>query len=232
MCMKSLRQSLAKYMAIGAAIAPLAATTQPAVTDTGDSQGGRYRLAAISQGTSSVPYIIDTQTGRVWRQVLYADKKSPVFISMEYQNADGQLSKVPNEVATTVAPRAASLSQPQRRQEGEIKELLPGSAAASSKTDLAASESISPLQQLTNEVAAASKEIEYWRRSLNLCKQGKPFKMLTGFSPVTGEPMSGDELQPSDELKAALEEAIRKCVDVKGQKEQEIRRLTTSKPEK
>jgi hypothetical protein len=56
--------------------------------------------------------------------------------------------------------------------------------------------------------------------------------MLNGFAPVTGEPICGDELQPTDALKDGLVEAIENCITVKAQKEDEIRRLIATKPGK
>ena len=76
--------------------------SEPTNAETNDNQGGRYRLIIVNQGTYSVPYVIDTQSGRVWRQVPDVQNSMLVFVSMEYKNIDGQLSKVPNETATDV----------------------------------------------------------------------------------------------------------------------------------
>jgi hypothetical protein len=227
-------RSLVTFITGCTAVLPLVATSQPSVTDTNDAQGGRYRLVAISQGTDSTPYVIDTHTGRIWRQVVDSDKKSLVFVSMEYQNVKGELSKVPNEVATTVAARTGNTEHPQPLPDSRMNELLTTAPTISFNTNLPAVEQsgITRLRQLTNEVVAATKEVEYWRVALELCKQGKPCKMLKGFSPVTGEPMYGEELQPTDALKDGLKEAIDNCLKVKSQKEQEIRRLMTTLPEK
>jgi hypothetical protein len=161
--------------------------------------------------------------------VIDPDKKSPVFVSMDYQHVNGELSKVPNEVVTVVAARNKEVIPPQHSAE-DSKSLFLNITTASSNTNLAVTEQSrdSRLHDLAKEVVAASKELEYWRKALDLCKQGKAFKMLKGFSPVTGEPIYGDELQPSDALKDGLAEAIENCVTVKAQKEDEIRRLTTT----
>jgi hypothetical protein len=78
------------------------ALSEPADGDSNDNQGGRYRIIAVSEGNFSSPYVIDTKTGRVWRQVLDSENHTFLFVSMTYQNIDRQLSKVPNETATDV----------------------------------------------------------------------------------------------------------------------------------
>jgi hypothetical protein len=57
---------------------------------------------ATSSGGYSQPYMIDSQTGRVWRQVVDQDKKLLVFESVPYENVNGDISTVPNETATAL----------------------------------------------------------------------------------------------------------------------------------
>jgi hypothetical protein len=157
-----------------------------------------------------------------------------VFVSMDYQNVKGELSKIPNEVVTVIAGKSKDVNQTEQATDTEAKRLPLTPTTPSSNTHLMATEQSrnSRLQELAHEVVAASKELEYWRKALDLCKQGKPFKMLKGFEPVTGEPIYGDELQPTDALKDGLVEAIEKCIALKAQKEDEIRRLAATKPGK
>ncbi len=76
--------------------------SQPTIGDSSDHQGGRYRLLLVNQGSYSTPYVIDTQTGRVWRQAVDSENQMLIFVSLNYRNIDGQLSLVPNETATGV----------------------------------------------------------------------------------------------------------------------------------
>ena len=141
-------------------------------------------MVSVNQGSYSTPYVIDTHTGRIWRQVVGPDQKSLVFVSMEYQNVKGELSKVPNEVVTKVTAKPGITDHPQPLPNNRIRELVPTAPTVSLNTNLLTAEQpgISRLQELTNQVAAATKEVEYWRMALELCKQGKPCKMLKGFS--------------------------------------------------
>src|SRR5258708_374394 len=89
--------------------------SEPTNGESNDNQGGRYRLIVVNEGSYSTPYVIDTQTGRVWRRVVDTENKMLVFVSMEYKNIDGELSKVPNETATSVFLKSkAPQSVPQK----------------------------------------------------------------------------------------------------------------------
>jgi len=78
-----------------------------------DSQGGRYRLVmAESGGGYSQPYLIDTQTGRVWRQVSDQKLNTVVFTPCIYENINNELSTLPNETAQSLVRQTpASTSQ-------------------------------------------------------------------------------------------------------------------------
>jgi hypothetical protein len=66
---------------------------------------------ATSSGGYSQPYMIDSQTGRVWRQVVDQDKKLLVFESVPYENVNGDISTVPNETATALVQKQQPASQ-------------------------------------------------------------------------------------------------------------------------
>jgi hypothetical protein len=75
--------------------------SEPPQNVNSDEQGGRYRLVmALTSGGYSQPYVIDTQTGRVWRQVFASDKNMVVFEPCIYKSIDNQLSSIPNETTT------------------------------------------------------------------------------------------------------------------------------------
>lgn len=68
--------------------------------DTPGEQVGRYKLIPIDNGTYTTPYVIDSQTGRIWRQVVNQEHHTVVFVSCTYMSMDGAFSTVPNENAT------------------------------------------------------------------------------------------------------------------------------------
>jgi hypothetical protein len=71
-------------------------------TDLPVQQSARYMHIPVNTGGSTIPYIIDSQTGRVWRETFDPQHKSLVFVSCNYINIDGTWSKVPNETATAI----------------------------------------------------------------------------------------------------------------------------------
>jgi len=62
-----------------------------------DESGGRYRMFSPQSGSGTTQlYVIDTQTGRIWRQVFYTDIKGFYFEPQSYLSADGaKASAVP-----------------------------------------------------------------------------------------------------------------------------------------
>ena len=81
-----------------------------------DSYGsdGRYRLVVANDNYGVREYVIDTQTGRVWHLVPDTQKQRMVFVSEIYQNVDGEMSAIPNEIVTGVVSRSqpANTTQP------------------------------------------------------------------------------------------------------------------------
>jgi len=66
-------------------------------------EDGRYKLVMAHQyNGNDVPYVIDTQTGRVWHQTFDSEKNIVWYQSINYGNVEGDLSKVPNETTTGV----------------------------------------------------------------------------------------------------------------------------------
>lgn len=97
--MKTIHKAVLAIVAFGIAGNLIA---QSSINDTPGEQGGRYRLIPINMGTYTIPYVIDSQTGRIWRQAPDQEHQSLVFVSCDYMNVEGELSKVPNETATGV----------------------------------------------------------------------------------------------------------------------------------
>lgn len=62
------------------------------------SSDGRYRMFSPQQASGAPDiYVIDTQTGRIWRQVFYTDIKKLYMVPQPYLSADSQTaSAVPN----------------------------------------------------------------------------------------------------------------------------------------
>ena len=75
---------------------------QSSIKDTPGEHEGRYKLIPINDGTQTTPYVIDSQTGRIWREVFDKEHKSVFFVSCKYMNLEDELSLVPNETATDV----------------------------------------------------------------------------------------------------------------------------------
>jgi hypothetical protein len=89
----------------------LVARSQPYSSGNNDSnKDGRYRLVVttgvIQTSSGSTPmdtqYVIDTQTGRVWRLAFDETLKLPVFFPYTYKNLEQQLSHIPNDNSTAV----------------------------------------------------------------------------------------------------------------------------------
>jgi hypothetical protein len=72
--------------------------------------GGRYRMFS-TQPSTGLPetYVIDTQSGRVWRQTFYTDVKGIYLVPQTYVTADGiSASAVPSD---TVSLESLSLQK-------------------------------------------------------------------------------------------------------------------------
>jgi len=96
---------------ITAVILIAAHSQQSSSSSTYGNQEGRYRLivttgAIGSSGVGSTPidkqYVIDTQTGRVWRSAFDEKRKLVVFDAFIYENLDGELSRIPNDLGTVL----------------------------------------------------------------------------------------------------------------------------------
>jgi hypothetical protein len=97
--MKTINKAALAIVAFGIAGNLIA---QSSINETPGEQGGRYKLIPIINGTYTTPYVIDSQTGRIWREVLDQEHQSVVFVSCNYMNLEGELSKVPNETARDI----------------------------------------------------------------------------------------------------------------------------------
>ena len=89
-------------------------SSSPMPSNTYDSgNDGRYKLV-VTTGSYDKEYVIDTRTGRVWHSVVDAQNQRIVLVSYIYQNIDGDMSTVPNEMATSVVSRSqpAGAAQP------------------------------------------------------------------------------------------------------------------------
>ena len=82
---------------------------------------------AVNEGSYSTPYVIDTQTGRVWRQAVDSENKMFVFVSISYRNIDGELSKVPNETATGIVLEDKRLQDVEQKLNADMNKLFPNS---------------------------------------------------------------------------------------------------------
>jgi len=81
---------------------------------------GRYSLIPVNLSTGfNIPYVIDSQTGRVWRQTLDSEHNTIVFVSVVYQNVAGDISTVPNETAQGLEFKAQAKSRPLTPEEAE-----------------------------------------------------------------------------------------------------------------
>jgi len=107
--------------------------SQPTTGESSDNQGGRYRLILVNQGSYSTPYIIDTQTGRVWREVVDSENKILVFVSMNYRNINGELSKLPNETATSVFLKSKSNQDQEQKPDDDLKQPVQQKAGDNTK---------------------------------------------------------------------------------------------------
>jgi hypothetical protein len=68
-----------------------------------DTSGGRYRMFSPEPGSGiSQVFVIDTQTGRIWRQQFYTNIKGLYFIPQTYLSADEQ-------TASAVPPAGTAL---------------------------------------------------------------------------------------------------------------------------
>ena len=108
--------SLVLVVVAGAVFALRSQPSAPPPYKTLDSYGsdGRYRLVVANDNYGVREYVIDTQSGRVWHLVADTQKQRMVFVSEIYQNVDGEMSTIPNEVVTGVVSRSqpASTTQP------------------------------------------------------------------------------------------------------------------------
>ena len=68
-----------------------------------DMSGGRYRMFSPQpSGGISETFVIDTQTGRIWRQTFYTDIKRFYFVPQPYLSADGQTASAVPPVGTAL----------------------------------------------------------------------------------------------------------------------------------
>ena len=74
----------------------------------------RYTLIPVNDLGVNIPYVIDSQTGRVWRETFDSQHNAFVFMSLNYISLDGALSKVPNETATDVVFKSQAKTALQR----------------------------------------------------------------------------------------------------------------------
>jgi hypothetical protein len=89
---------------------------QSAAPQSSDS-GGRYRMFSPNPGGGiSETYVIDTQTGRIWKQTFYTDIRGFYMVPQPYLTADGlAASAVPTD---TVSLESLSL---QKKYDAEIE---------------------------------------------------------------------------------------------------------------
>ena len=110
--------SLVLAIAAGAVFALRSQPSSPMPSSTYDSgNDGRYKLV-VTTGSYDTQYVIDTKTGRVWHSVVDTDKKMILLVSYTYQNIDGEMSKIPNEAATSVVSRSQPAGTPQPSSSG------------------------------------------------------------------------------------------------------------------
>ena len=69
-----------------------------------DESGGRYRMFSPQPGSGvsgvSETFVIDTQTGRIWRQTFYTDIRGFYFVPQPYLSADGQKASAVPPIGT------------------------------------------------------------------------------------------------------------------------------------
>ena len=107
-----LKLALVLFAVVGVVFPLQFQPSSPTPSKTYDSgNDGRYKLV-VTTGSYDTQYVIDTQTGRVWHSVVDTDKKMILFVSYTYQNIDGEMSKIPNEAATSVVSRSQSAPVP------------------------------------------------------------------------------------------------------------------------
>lgn len=181
---------------------------QPASGEGGDNQGGRYRLivvnSAINSTSYSTPYVIDTQTGRVWRQAVDADNKMFVFVSVNYQNIEGELSKVPNETATGIVLKNKA---------GQGNDFPNSNSTANSQS------TASELQKLRNEASSANAAAQFWQQQLANIKAGKQWTALQGWD-NQGKPIAGPPQPPSDSAAETVQRYVNQAQAQKNQIQQ------------
>jgi hypothetical protein len=103
-----------KHFPLKILIVALTALTAITLNVRAGDEGGRYKLvmARTSNNGADMPYIIDTQTGRLWHETFDAEKNQLVYVSCVYENVDGQLSAVPNETATGLIQKGKGQATP------------------------------------------------------------------------------------------------------------------------
>jgi hypothetical protein len=160
----------------------------------------RYALIPVNNGAaSSTPYVIDSQTGRVWRESLDLEHNTVVFVSVIYKNVNGDISTVPNETETGVVFKDAPQLRP--------------------PTDNASNFSITVA--FTNY---PDKALLFWKTQLELCKQGHFVIQLNGFD-EKGEPVFGQTIPASDEVANQLRLDIANCQKVIEDREHLVKQL-------
>lgn len=78
-----------------------------------------------------------------------------------------------------------------------------------------------------SEIQFAAKEGSYWRDALIACKAGKSVRPLTGWD-AKGNPILGDELQPTEQLEEAIRAAMNNGFAVAQQKQGSLSTLSQS----
>ncbi len=76
-------------------------STSPPQTSSSD---GRYRMFSPPQASGGVPdiFVIDTQSGRIWRKTFYSDLRASYMVPQAYLSADGhKASAVPSDAVSS-----------------------------------------------------------------------------------------------------------------------------------
>jgi len=77
---------------------PTASTMQPTPSPGDGKQRFMLFSTPVSNGSVPVVYVIDTQTGRIWRQTVFTDVRGTYLVPLTYLSAD--------QTTASVAPTA------------------------------------------------------------------------------------------------------------------------------
>jgi hypothetical protein len=198
----------------------------------------RYTLIPVNEGTAtSTPYVMDSQTGRVWRRAIDSEHNVFTFVPVIYQNLDGARSTVPNESLTDVEFKSQAKTATQRpltsdeAQELKSKGIDPtGYTALDAGSPTTIPVIDSPNHNKSNPatrdyILQAAKEAAIWKKLLLEVENGRPIKPLVGWNKQTGEPVYGAEVQSSDKLMESLKQNIKQCQEAIDQKNALIEQL-------